>query len=681
MVKYQEYFDINSEVDKIKVNKKNNRESNLYTPEESNQTYTDLRSSEGVGINEEYSRNKINQIKKDLLSMKDQIKKELKQEVSDELRYEFHKKMLNSNKRKKPNMINLDEDYYNNNNNKKLINNYYVKEKRSTYDGNGEIKDGIYYNKNKINCGKSKGKNRWSSVQKHYYVNSNNINNSNENLTGNNNNNNEMNQFNRNKGRQPINLKTNNNIKTNDNMSLKEKYKEKYEKLSYMPSNNNLYSNFIENTKENNSNIRRGSYKKEYLNMNNKVINDNESESYYNGNKIKNKNEIKKLIRLYNLAKDDKRKRSGIASNNSSNTYDYINNNRSVINYNFNQNNNIYNNAKMNEKKINDEINNNNNNNKININNYYNIAGNYYGDNFEKMNIPINIENDFRNNYKGEKVNSLENDSPKEQRFQMKYQKVNPKGQIYQTKAPKQRNISVNKKIDNNDYDNPFINNMNKTEDIVNFDNSNFNNEKEESNNYKNEENNSNRNNISSNDKLSITGKFMEFNNSEYNNSKKEDIRKNIISNNINKCSKTVYTKSPKAEDKKIITCEKTTEREKKSTGQNNIHCDSIYKRGNNNYNFSINNTNEIKSPNHSKRNEIQSNNSSLERKTYDKIKFNKNNYIEVKNDVFNSPYQFRNEEYNKYNINSGNNTDKSPRYNNLTTKTYYKKKKFTQYQ
>ena len=652
----QEYSDIYSETEKFNLNKNNNKDSNINAPDNSIQTFTDLKSNEGFEKNEDYSKNKINQIKKELMHIRDQIKKELKAEVSEELRKEFNRKMIYTNKRIKPNFINLEEDYFIDNKPNKFDKFDNEKEIISTDDGNCHTNDRIYYNKRKINWIKNNGKYRWSSVQKRSYTNDNNMNN--------------INNTNINK---PDSNNNNNNAKENNNISLKEKYKENYEKLNYMP-NNSLNNNDIGKTKD--SNISRGTFHKDFLNMNNKRNNDNESESFANDvNKVKNKNEIKKLIRLYNMAKDNKRKSSVIYKNNNINIYDFIKN-KKPSNDNYSQNNDVFNNEMMNEKKINDEINNNN---KININNYYNIAGNYFGDNFDNINIPINFKTDFRKKYNIERNNSLQNNFLEGNKFQMKYQKVQPKGQIYQNKNPKQRNISVKKNIINiNDNNKPY-NYTDRTEDIVNFEKSNIQNENNKSNNHKNKEIINSRNCLSSNNKSSISGRFIGDNNSKCNiivtEGKKDD------RNNKNKYRETTpfYAKSVKTEDKGIITNGKITTKEKKYNEQS----DSIRQRGNNNtdFNYKNNNTKDIKSTNITKRyiknNEKQANLLSLGRKTYDKTNYNKNNYVE--NDFLKTTFQYK-KACNLNDNNSNNNPNKTPRYDNLTTKTYYKKKKYTPY-
>ena len=722
-----EYFDINSETDQLYFNK-NTKDSNINFLDGINQTYTDLKSNEAMENNEEYSKNKINQIKNDLMHIRDQIKKELKEEVSEELRNEFNQKLFYGNKRNKPTMIQLEDDYGFNNKN---INNYYNgKEKRNTYDGNNEINENIYYNKNNIN-NKKKGKNRWSSAQRYYYINNNNnninnINNTNIILPDN-----DDSQYIHQKGRKSSDWKDlikENSNNNNDGIKLKEKYKEKYEKLNYIPISNN--SHIIGNNHDNN--IRR-SFQNEYINNNGK-------RHYFNeGYKMKNKQEIKKLIRLYNMAKDDKRNRSIIDNNNA---YDIFNNNKSISNYNFNQNN-YCNNDKINENniKINDEINNNN---KININNYYNISGNYYGDNYDYQNNPVNLKNDIRSNYNNnfknsEEENSIENDFVKGHRFQIKYQKVKPKGQIYRNKVPKPRNSSIKNKISNNiysdskSYDYPFINNTNKTEDIVNLENTNINNEKEELNikeninnaiinynNLQNEKNenkyegkNNNINNIVSNEKLSITGRFVEENKiteeSNNNNLKGNDItdlKKNIYKNIIYKGPKNKHiTSKSEIMDYKNIIVDKTTKKNEINTPEKQRDEDEEYITNrkvhknqsdifndlkvdkNNDIFYQINNMKDIRNSNLNGTNQyinkkVQKKNIPLDRKTYDKIKNNKKNYLEIENDFLKTPNQFKKDYYlNENNIyDNSNKTLRSN--NNLTTKTtsFYKKKKYTPY-
>ena len=139
-----------------------------------NQTFTDIKSNPGMEMNEEYSRNKINEIKNDL---KNQIKKELRDEVREEIRNEFNKKLYKNHQRE-PIIIDIE----NNDNRSLKSNNIYFNnndDKRNTYDG-AELNERIYYNNNNSNnyFDKKRGKTRWSSIQKYYYIkNNNNINN------------------------------------------------------------------------------------------------------------------------------------------------------------------------------------------------------------------------------------------------------------------------------------------------------------------------------------------------------------------------------------------------------------------------------------------------------------------------------------------------------------------------
>jgi hypothetical protein len=156
----QEYYDINSETDKnnlnninIVLNKFNKAGNNTniqnfpFYADGTNQTYTDLRSNQRNENNEEYSKNKINQIKNDLLNFKNQIKKELKDEVREEIRNEFSKQMITVNKINNPEIIQLDGDYNFNSNSRKISNYYDDREKRKAYDGKNEAYKKKNYNK------------------------------------------------------------------------------------------------------------------------------------------------------------------------------------------------------------------------------------------------------------------------------------------------------------------------------------------------------------------------------------------------------------------------------------------------------------------------------------------------------------------------------------------------------
>ena len=574
----QDYYDILSDTDKNNVNNLNkymnkNYKNNNYE-DASNQTFTDLRSNQGLGNNDEYSKNKINEIKNDLIYFKNQIKKELKDEVREEIKNELNKKFPYENKQKnKPIIIHLERDYNMQNNN--IYNNYDEREKRNPFDENNEINDKIYYKQNNINnyINKNRDQNRCSSVEKYFYIknnnnNINNINNTNIILPDNEIQYNQYTQNNFHKGRKSFNLNEfiNNNNNINDNN--REQIKEKYQQLKYTP---------IINNQDNISNYSKGSYQNpQYIINKDNSIKKDINESFFNeGYKRNNRQEIKKLIKLYNIAKEDKRNKSLVENNNK--PYNIINNNKSISNYNFNPNNQD-DNIKI---DINEDINNKN---KININQNY-IGNN---NNINNNNNLEKLKNDFRNNYNlydnntnNEEENNVENDFVKGHRFQIKYEKVKPKGQVYnKTTIPKPRNSSVKKTHNYLNYNNvnndskSYLNEypFNKNEDIVNLENTHLSNEKEEVNNKtynniekdyiiekksylkkfdevktytnaegKNENNINDKNDISSNnnlnsiDKLSITAKFIDDNNINNN---------NLESNNNLKSNDTVDIKN-----------------------------------------------------------------------------------------------------------------------------------------
>ena len=761
----QEYYDILSETDKNNVNNLNkymnkNYKNNNNFDEGSNQTFTDLRSNPGVGLgnNEEYSKNKINEIKNDLIYFKNQIKKELKDEVREEIRNEFNKKLLYENKQKnKPIIIHLERDYNLQNNN--IYNNYDEREKINSFGDNNDItNDKIYYKQNNINnfINKNGNKNRCSSVEKYFYIknnnnNINNINNTNIILPDNEIQYNQYTQNNFHKGRKSfdlnefINSNSNNNNVNDDRVQIKEKYQQ----LKYTPIINNI------NNQDNLSNYSKGSYQnQQYINKENSGKKDI-NESFFNeGYKRNNRQEIKKLIKLYNIAKEDKRNRSLIENNNNNNkAYDIINNNKSISNYNFNPNNPGDNNIKI---DINEDINNKN---KININNNYigNNNINNLNNNLEKL------KNDFRNNYNlyenninNEEENSGENDFVKGHRFQIKYEKVKPKGQVYnKSTIPKPRNSSVKKthnylnynNVNNNSKSYSKENPFNKNEDIVNLENTHISNEKEEMNNksynniekdyiiekksylkkydevktYTNAENGKNENNIndkndiSSNnlnsiDKLSITGKFIDDNNinnnlESNNNLKSNDTVdiKNYMDKNITykeSNDKPVVSKKEKMDGGNIITTITTKTRKiytPSKTGQNDeyiinkkVHkkqSDLIkeYKKYEKLEN--MNDFNDARSNDGANiyNNKIITKKLDLGRKTYDRVRINKNNkknFIEIENDTLKTPNQFK-KGYRHYENEYYNNTNISPRVNNnLNNKTnsYFKNKKYTPY-
>ena len=729
----QEFFDIFSETDKNNFNNinkymnkfpnNNNNDNNLNFEDEANQTFTDIRSNN----NEDYSRNKINEIKNDLMLFKNQIKQELREEVREEIKNEFNKKLLFDNKQKnKPIIINLDGDYEIENN--KIYNNN-EKENKNLLDEN-EMNEKIYYNQinNKNNYNnKNRGKNRCSSVEKYYYIrNNNNINNINDtNIILPDNNESQYSQYNFNhyKGRKSLDFSdymNNNNMNMNNNeIQLKEQFKEKYDHLNYIPDN--------------------GYNQENISNFNDNPIRKNSNKTFFDeGYKMKNRQEIKKLIRLYNKEKDDKRN-----SNNNTKTYNIINNNKSITNYNSDENNfnnNITNDNRNNNIKsnINDNINNNI---KINKNNYnINISEKFYDDNIDNISNPEYFKDEFRNKYNkfktnNEEDNSEENDYIKGHRFQIKYEKVKPKGEIYnKASIPKPRNISVRKNIYNIDSKS-YYNDNPKNEDMVNLGNTFIKNEKENTSNIKENGNNDKNykiekttyikkynetskynaenmdihknkdkinninNNINSNEKLSITGKFSENHSMDNGNKLKDsvDIRdymdKNITYKESNE--KPIVSKTEKIENNNIVTTITTQTRkiytpDKKGKNKDYVINKTVKKKqsdlikefkkyeklGNNN------NINDIKSSDGDNGNIIKKK-LNLERNTYDIMKFNKNNnnaikYIEIDHDAFNQPNLF-DKRYNQYDKIYYNKKNMSPRFNNIyaTQSTFYKKKKY----
>ena len=718
----QEYYDIISETDKNIINNINNKymakeqiNSNIMYDDGINQTFTDLRSNQDVANNEDYSRNKINEIKNDLIHFKNQIKKELKEEVRQDRKNEFNKKLLLENKL--------------NNKSNIIFNNYNEQQpRRSSFKNNNEINDNIYYNQIYNNSNnnyiyQNKGKNRCSSVETFYYIKSNNNNNIN---TYNNTHiifpDNES-QYSQNtdnnyhKKRKSIDLNNyiNNN---NEGIQLKEKYKEKYEQLNIVPIDNNNKNNVY--NPDNISNCSRLSYQMYKDNTNN---NKNESKPYFNGgNKTKNRKEIKRLIRLYNMAKDDKKNKNNIDNNNNNNNnaYDIINNNKSVPNYNFNPDNNNNNNNIINENNINNinniqiNINENlNNNSKINYNNYY-ISENLYDNNIDNKSNPDYFKNEFINNYNNfkkineeEEENSIENDFVKGHRFQIKYEKVKPKGQIYsKISIPKPRTSSV-KNISYNE--NPF----NKNEDMVNLGNTYFSNKKEEIDNkqYNNnkqkynerikykmensERKKINNTNLNSNENLSITGKFSEEINNNINDNNNINNNNNNIKNLIDKNKNITYKESKEkqiiSKNEKIdnnnnnITPDKKGKNEeqyiikvqKKTSEKEYTKYKMIENKNNNKYINDSKSTVGIKKQNNNKLSQKMY----MDRKSYNKIIYNNNNNYKNKNNLaiekgtVKKPNQVK---YNNYE-NGYSNIRMSPSfYNNFSSKTFYTKKKYT---
>ena len=257
--------------------------------------------------------NEYSKIKNDLLLFKNKIKQELKDEVKNEIKEEIKFEFNINQRKKKPNSINLEESNIDNIiNNKQKISNVYQSQNENN-ENKFKLNNKIYLKKsNSIYFTKNKIKNRSCSEEK---------------IISNNNdkskwviNNKERKTF------ESKNYKNNNNVVS----YLKNKYKEIYENLNDSPINNNDFNHSI------------------YQSFYNKKNNSSDLV-----NKIKNRQQIKKLIRLYNIAKDNKRN-----NNNEDNFYDIINNSKSISNYLFIQN---KNNEENNINKFNNNLNNQNN--------------------------------------------------------------------------------------------------------------------------------------------------------------------------------------------------------------------------------------------------------------------------------------------------------------------------------
>ena len=315
--------------------------------------------------NDEYSRNKINEIKKDLVLFKNQIKKELKDEVKNELKEEIKYEFNISQHNKKPSSIKVEEEIDMEN----IINN--KRNKGKDYNNKDSkiklIDDEVYFKKNNSNyLNKNKIKNRCSSEEKFIYTKSN----SSLGMPF------STKFFQKERKTYDKNNYMNSNI--NEENKIKDKFKAKYDQLndfSQNSKNNSAYHNYKGGVKN--------------------LSNDFKNKSYFNeGNKIKNRQEIKKLIRLYNIAKDSKR-----GKNNEEIIYDIINNNKSISNILFLKN-------KNNEEEDNNEI--------LNSKNDYN---------FKKHNITQNI-------------------FIKSNMYPMKYEKVKPIGNFHKyTKNNKEKDM------------------------------------------------------------------------------------------------------------------------------------------------------------------------------------------------------------------------------------------------
>ena len=557
---YLEYFDIYSETEK------NNPYINNYNKKISKTTkgIEKNRKQEETEINNyEYSKKKINEIKNDL---KIQLKEEIKKEVKDEIRDEFNNnnKILYEKKQiNEPIYLNLDKNFNIANNikqnteyipeNKKIkSNNFNITNNNNKNKNNNNINDKIYYNKNKNNT-------RWSSSEKYYYINKQKTdlkNNKNKNLYIPKSPYNKKNKNIYYKGRKSFDWREFvPKNKNNDVILLKQKYQERYTK-SNIPSkniysNNNTDDNFIDNTnrktyinsKQNNKNI--------------KIDDKKENNSYLNQIfQPTSKKEIKKLIKMYNMAQEDKRSKNSNMNNSSS--YNIINNNKSINECLFNDNEILSDIIKVNfdDKKSNLNITENNkedisqiNNNKSTVKNI--IITNNQIKNMKKMNEKkINKNNNFVEGH----------------RFQIKYEKVKSKSQIYKDIIPQKRkfsmnniNINIDKNIINNiNMDNKsFIFNsssprscdINRNEDIVNINNSNISNKNIIVKEKKEEE----INNINNN--LMKTGRFVDddlINNDEIIGDIKNYMDENVSYRELNE--KPIISKIEKIEGNSVIT-------------------------------------------------------------------------------------------------------------------------------
>ena len=517
----QEFMDINSDIEKIDMNSNNYTEyfykatTNNYDNEK-NQMKIDIRNLKGdiKMINNEYT-NKISEIKNDI---KNQLKEEIKKEVREEIKNEFNKQILYEKKQiLSPNNYKYEKE--NNINNKILRNNsnksISISNTKNGIDNNKNknnyINKKIYYNKNK---------GRWSSVGKYYYNKNNKEQNSYKNRIIKNklyfpdkkNNiykNNKNIYYKERKSYDWRELTSNNKINNNnDGIILKQKYQERYTKSNY-PVNNIFNNNNL--LEDNFSDVSsRGTF---ISNLNQKNGDKSENISFINPMHMpKTKKEIKKLIKIYNKAQDDKRNRNMILNNSSS--YNIINNNKSI------------NNCLINDNEINSDI--------IKIDyNDKNLIQNItepiiYNNNSYDNTKQIAIKNIIKTNEKKIQKNSNEKEQNSNNenfveghRFQIKYEKVKSKSQMYKEIIPKKRNYSMNKiyfKVDENVINNTnnksfiddssspksniFNNNIKSNEDIINKENTNIINQNKVVNEKKEEE---------IDNKLIKTGRFVDL--------------------------------------------------------------------------------------------------------------------------------------------------------------------------
>ena len=558
---YLEYFDIYSETEK------NNPYINNYNKKISKTTkgIEKNRKQEETEINNyEYSKKKINEIKNDLkIQLKEEIKKEVKDEIRDEFNNNNNKILYEKKQINEPIYLNLDKNFNIANNikqnteyipeNKKIkSNNFNITNNNNKNKNNNNINDKIYYNKNKNNT-------RWSSSEKYYYINKQKTdlkNNKNKNLYIPKSPYNKKNKNIYYKGRKSFDWREFvPKNKNNDVILLKQKYQERYTK-SNIPSKN-IYSN---NNKDDNSidNTNRKTYiNNKQNNKNIKIDDKKENNSYLNQIfQPTSKKEIKKLIKMYNMAQEDKRSKNSNMNNSSS--YNIINNNKSINECLFNDNEILSDIIKVNfdDKKSNLNITENNKEDNSQINNNKSIVKN------------IIITNNHIKNLKkmNEKKINKNNNFVEGHRFQIKYEKVKSKSQIYKDIIPQKRkysmnniNINIDKNIINNiNMDNKsFIFNsssprscdINRNEDIVNINNSNISNKNIIVKEKKEEE----INNINNN--LMKTGRFVDddlINNDEIIGDIKNYMDENVSYKELNE--KPIISKIEKIEGNSVIT-------------------------------------------------------------------------------------------------------------------------------
>ena len=355
-------------------------------------TYLESKNNIGFGNKDEYSNKKINEIKNDLLLFKNKIKEELKNEVKNEIKEEIKYEFNVNQRKKKPNSIKIEQDLDIYNNKKKLSRGY-----NSQNDNNNKkiLINEVYYKKNGNNYFvKNKAKNRCCSEDKIIYTN--------------NNNKLKWNIKNERKSFEPQNCIQKNNCEE----KLKNEYKDRYELL------NNLQMNDDSNYKE---------YQEIYQPIKVSLSsNDLKNQTFINEEKkIKNRQQIKQMIRLYNIAKDNKKNYGGFHDDI---VYDVINNNQSISNY-FKQNN-------VNEDEY--------------INNLNNQTKEQ-NDNIYQLNETKREKNNINKNF-----------------FQKKYEKVKPIGNFYKSINNKKYVIESNIKYINEK--NNLINENNekvKEQDII----------------------------------------------------------------------------------------------------------------------------------------------------------------------------------------------------------------------